>query len=150
VAGFRWHKDGNGIGSLLLGLYDDTGALHHVGVAGSFTAKARRELVAEVAPLREHAVENHPWREWADAQAHALAEGRMPGGPSRWNAQKDLSWEPLRPERVCEVSFTQLTNGRFRHNAQFLRWRPDRDPASCTYGQLDVAPPVALHEVLQG
>jgi ATP-dependent DNA ligase len=148
VAGFRWHKDGNGIGSLLLGLYDDAGHLNHVGVAGSFTASARRALVDEVAPLRDGALDDHPWKEWADAQAHAQAEGRMPGGPSRWNATKDLSWEPLRPERVCEVSFTQLTNGRFRHNAHFERWRPDRTPESCTYAQLEVATPRSLEELL--
>jgi ATP-dependent DNA ligase len=136
VAGFRWHKDGQGIGSLLLGLHDGQGQLHHVGVCGSFTAKARRQLVDEVAPLRDDALAEHPWKEWADAMAHAAGGGRMPGAPSRWNAQKDLSWEPLRPERVCEVEFTQLTNGRFRHNAHFLRWRLDREPASCTYDQL--------------
>ena len=122
--------------------------LHHVGVCGSFTAKARRELVDELAPLRDGALEDHPWREWADAMAHATAGGPHAGQPSRWNATKDLSWEPLRPERVCEVAFTQLTNGRFRHNAQFLRWRPDREPASCRYDQLEVAAPVELAEVL--
>jgi ATP-dependent DNA ligase len=150
VAGFRWHKDGNGIGSLLLGLYDDAGVLHHVGVCGSFTAKARRELVTELAPLREHALDDHPWKEWADAMAHLTSSGRMPGAPSRWNAQKDLSWDPLRPERVCEVEFSQLTNGRFRHNAYFLRWRPDREPASCRYDQLEVATPAELRDVLDG
>jgi ATP-dependent DNA ligase len=149
VAGFRWHKDGQGIGSLLLGLHDEDGVLNHVGVCGSFTAKARRELVGELEVLREGALDDHPWREWADAQAHAVAEGRMPGAPSRWNNQKDLSWEPLRPERVCEVAFSQLTNRRFRHNAQFLRWRPDRTPASCTYAQLDVATPRELGELFR-
>ena len=150
VAGFRWHKDGQGIGSLLLGLHDEAGVLHHVGVAGSFTAKMRREMVADLAPLRENALVDHPWKEWADAMAHETAAGRMPGAPSRWNAQKDLSWEPLRPERVCEVEFSQLTKGRFRHNAHFLRWRPDRDPASCRYDQLEVATPAELHDVLGG
>jgi ATP-dependent DNA ligase len=150
VAGFRWHKDGQGIGSLLLGLYDDAKELHHVGVCGSFTAKKRRELVAELEPLQLDALTDHPWREWADAMAHATAAGRMPGGPSRWNATKDMSWEPLRPERVCEVTFTQLTNGRFRHNAQFARWRPDRRPESCTFDQLEVATPMELDEVLAG
>jgi ATP-dependent DNA ligase len=148
VAGFRWHKDGQGIGSLLLGLHDDAGTLHHVGVCGSFTAKARRELVTELAPLREGAMDGHPWQGWLDAMAHA--DGRMPGTPSRWNAQKDLSWEPLRAERVCEVEFSQLTNGRFRHNAHFQRWRPDREPASCTYDQLEVATPLELAAVLRG
>jgi ATP-dependent DNA ligase len=148
VAGFRWHKDGKGIGSVLLGLYDDHGVLNHVGVAGSFTAKKRAELVDELTPLREHALDDHPWKEWADAMAHAVAEGRMPGAPSRWNAQKDLSWEAVRPELVCEVEFTQLTNGRFRHNAHFLRWRPDREPASCRYDQLDEVAPAVLGDVL--
>jgi ATP-dependent DNA ligase len=148
VAGFRWHKDGVGVGSLLLGLHDEDAALHHVGVCGSFTAKKRRELVDELAPLRDGALENHPWKEWADAMAHATAAGRMPGSPSRWNATKDLSWEPLRPEWVCEVAFTQLTNGRFRHNAHFLRWRPDREPASCRYDQLEVATSLELAAVL--
>jgi ATP-dependent DNA ligase len=148
VAGFRWHKDGQGIGSLLLGLHDDQGVLHHVGVCGSFTAKMRREMVADLAPLREGALVDHPWKEWADAMAHEMAAGRMPGAPSRWNAQKDLSWEPLRPERVCEVEFTQLTKGRFRHNAHFLRWRPDREPSSCRYDQLEVATPAELRDVL--
>jgi ATP-dependent DNA ligase len=148
VAGFRWHKDGTSVGSLLLGLYDDAGVLNHVGVCGSFTAKRRRELVGELEPLCDGALEDHPWREWADWQAHEAAAGRMPGSPSRWNASKDLSWEPLRPERVCEVEFSQVTNRRFRHNAHFLRWRPDREPVSCTFAQLDVAPPMALTEVL--
>ena len=150
VAGFRWHKDGQGIGSLLLGLYDGDGELNHVGVCGSFTAKKRRELVSELEPLRKDALADHPWREWADAMAHATAAGRMPGSPSRWNAKKDLSWDPLRPERVCEVTFTQLTNGRFRHNAQFVRWREDREPRSCTYDQLEVVTPVELAAVLAG
>ncbi len=150
VAGFRWHKDGRGIGSLLLGLYDGDGVLHHVGVCGSFTARYRRELVEIIAPLRANALEGHPWREWADAMAHGAAAGRMPGAPSRWNAQKDLSWDALRPERVVEVSFTQLTNGRFRHNAQFVRWRPDRLPESCRYDQLEVATPLELEAVLRG
>jgi ATP-dependent DNA ligase len=148
VAGFRWHKDGKGIGSLLLGLFDDAGVLNHVGVCGSFTAKKRRELVDELAPRREGALDDHPWKEWADMMAHATAAGRMPGSPSRWNAQKDLSWDPLRPELVCEVEFSQLTNGRFRHNAHFLRWRPDRDVASCRYDQLEVVAPAELGDVL--
>jgi ATP-dependent DNA ligase len=148
VAGFRWYKTGDVIGSLLLGLYDGDGNLHHVGVCGSFTAKMRRELVAELEPLRAGALADHPWKEWADAMAHATASGRMPGGPSRWNATKDLSWEPLRPERVCEVEFSQLTNGRFRHNAHFLRWRIDREPSSCTYEQLEEVVPREIAELL--
>jgi ATP-dependent DNA ligase len=146
VAGYRVHKSGDGLGSLLLGVYDAEGTLHHIGVATGFTAAMRRTLREEVAPYEENALENHPWREWADAMAHAT--GRMPGGPSRWNATKDLSWEPLRPELVCEVTFQHLQNGRFRHPAKFLRWRPDRDPRSCTYDQLDVAVPYELREVL--
>jgi ATP-dependent DNA ligase len=145
VAGFRVHKSGDGVGSLLLGLYDDDGTLHHVGVASSFTAVRRRELTAELAELRDGALEGHPWRSWAE-QALAGA-GRMPGAQSRWNAGKDLSWEPLRIERVAEVAFEQLQQGRFRHSARFSHWRPDRDPASCTYSQLDVALPFELQEV---
>ena len=137
VAGYRMHKDGEGVGSLLMGLFDADGTLHHVGVAASFTAVQRRALVAELEPCTHDALEGHPWREWADAMAHAT--GRMPGGPSRWNATNDMSWFPLRPERVAEVAFTQLEAGRFRHNSQFVRWRPDREPSSCTYDQLDVA-----------
>jgi ATP-dependent DNA ligase len=147
VAGFRWHKDGHGerIGSLLLGLYDASGRLQHVGVTSAFTAQKRRELVAELAPLREHALDGHPWKEWADAQEQF--QGRMPGGQSRWSAGKDLSWEPLRIERVCEVRYDHMQGTRFRHAAIFERWRPDRAPASCTYSQLEVTPPYALAEV---
>lgn len=147
VAGYRWHKDGNGIGSVLLGLYDDNGKLHHVGVAASFTAKQRRELVDVLRPLEEHALDDHPWREWALASAH---EGttRLPGAPSRWNATKDMSWTAVRPERVVEVRFTQLEAGRLRHNGQVARWRTDRTPQSCTYAQLDVATKVAFDELL--
>jgi ATP-dependent DNA ligase len=145
VAGYRIHADGRGIGSLLLGLYDDEGVLHHVGVAAGFTAKRRAELVEELRPLEEGALDGHPWREWADAAAHE--GGRMPGGGSRWNAGKDLSWRPLRIERVAEVSFGQLQNGRFRHGVGFKCWRPDRDPASCRYDQLDVAEPVPFESL---
>jgi ATP-dependent DNA ligase len=142
VAGFRWHKDGAGVGSLLLGLYDEAGTLHHVGVASSFTAARRKELVDELAPLRENAVDGHPWREWAEADAHA--ERRMPGGLSRWNATKDMSWAPLRPELVAEVRYEHVMAGRFRHGARLTRFRPDRDPRSCTYGQLDEVAPAEL------
>jgi ATP-dependent DNA ligase len=147
VAGFRWHKDGHGerIGSLLLGLYDASGRLQHVGVTSAFTAQTRRDLVAELAPLRTNALDGHPWREWADAQEQF--QGRMPGGQSRWSAGKDLSWEPLRVERVCEVRYDHMQGSRFRHAAIFERWRPDRSPASCTYSQLEVTPPYALAEV---
>jgi ATP-dependent DNA ligase len=142
VAGFRWHKDGAGVGSLLLGLFDAAGILHHVGVASSFTAARREELVDELAPLREHALDEHPWRDWAEAEAHAA--GRMPGGQSRWNAQKDLSWEPLRPELVAEVRYEHVLSGRFRHGGRLIRFRPDRTPESCTYAQLHEVAPAEL------
>jgi ATP-dependent DNA ligase len=141
VAGFRWHKEGGIVGSLLLGLFDAEGVLHHVGVTSSFTAARRKELVDELAPLTENAEQNHPWLEWAKAS------GRRPGGLSRWSAGKDMTWEPLRPERVCEVAYDHLQEARFRHAATFQRWRPDREPASCTYGQLDVPVPAELSSV---
>jgi ATP-dependent DNA ligase len=142
VAGFRTHKDGAGVGSLLLGLFDDGGTLHHVGVASSFTARRRKELLGELAPYLDHALDGHPWRDWAEAEAHA--SGRMPGAPSRWNAKKDMTWTPLRPELVAEVAYEQVQGGRFRHSARLLHWRPDRDPRSCTYGQLDEVAPYEL------
>ncbi|WP_194239902.1 ATP-dependent DNA ligase [Amycolatopsis sp. YIM 10] len=142
VAGFRWHKDGESVGSLLLGLYDETGRLHHVGVASSFTAARRRELVDELAPLRENALAEHPWRDWAEAQAHM--GGRMPGGVSRWTGKKDLSWEPLRAEWVAEVRYEHVLAGRFRHGGRLVRFRPDRDPLSCTYAQLEEVAPAEL------
>ncbi len=145
VAGFRWYKDtDDAVGSLLLGLYDDEGRLHHVGVTSSFTMAKRRDLAHELAPLRKHAMENHPWRDWAGAEA---ASTRMPGGQSRWSAGKDLSWEPLRPERVCEVKYDHLQGDRFRHATQFLRWRPDKPPGDCRYDQLEVVPPYELEAV---
>ena len=148
VAGFRWHKTGHDrIGSLLLGLYDDRGRLQHVGVTSSFTMARRKELVDELAPLRERALDEHPWREWADAMSQAT--GRMPGGQSRWSAGKDLSWEPLRIERVCEVKYDHMQGDRFRHAATFLRWRPDRSPADCRYDQLEVTPPYELERVFR-
>jgi ATP-dependent DNA ligase len=146
VAGFRWHKDGQGIGSLLLGLYDDAGTLHHVGVATSFTAARRRELVDEIAPLRDGALDGHPWRAWAEAQAHDGTR-LMPGAPSRWNAAKDLSWEPLRPERVAEVRYEHLLAGRFRHASRMLRWRDDKSPVECTYDQLETVAPAELASI---
>jgi ATP-dependent DNA ligase len=149
VAGFRWHKDGKGIGSLLLGLYDDRGILNHVGVATSFTVARRRELVDEIAPLRDRALEDHPWRDWAEATAHDGSR-LMPGTPSRWNATKDLSWEPLRPERVVEVRYENLQGGRFRHASRMLRWRDDKMPRDCTYDQLDEAAPAELAEIFAG
>jgi ATP-dependent DNA ligase len=144
VAGYRPHKDGRGVGSLLLGLYDDAGALHHVGVASSFAAPLRAQLVDDVAPYRTDALQDHPWREWGGPDAAAT---RMPGSPSRWNATKDLSWEALRPELVAEVAYEHLQGDRFRHTARFARWRPDRDPRSCTYEQLETPVPIELREV---
>jgi ATP-dependent DNA ligase len=148
VAGFRWHKQGPGalVGSLLLGLYDDAGALHHVGVTSSFTMPARKRLAEELSPLRDGALASHPWRHWAE-----MADGsqRMPGGQSRWSAGKDLSWEPLRVERVCEVKYDHLQGDRFRHAAVFLRWRTDKQPEDCRYGQLDVTPPAELAQIFR-
>jgi len=146
VAGFRWHKSGtDAVGSLLLGLYDERGALHHVGVTSSFTMAMRRQLVQELAPLRSNALEGHPWREWAEIGASEMA--RMPGGQSRWSAGKDLSWEPLRVERVCEVKYDHMQGPRFRHGAVFLRWRPDKRPTDCRYDQLEVTTPYELEKV---
>ncbi len=145
VAGYRVHADGAGVGSLLLGLFDSAGMLHHVGVAASFSAARRAELVDELAPQRDGAIEGHPWRDWAEAQARAGA--RLPGGRSRWNAGKDLAWEPLRPELVAEVRYEHLQSGRFRHGARLVRFRPDREPASCTYDQLEEAVPAELASV---
>ena len=145
VAGFRWYKTGkDAVGSLLLGLYDDHGVLQHVGVTSSFTMARRTELVKELEPLRSNALAGHPWRDWAGAQA---ASSRMPGAQSRWSAGKDLSWEPLRVERVCEVKYDHLQGDRFRHAAIFLRWRPDKSPPACRYDQLEVTPPYALRKV---
>jgi ATP-dependent DNA ligase len=145
VAGFRWHKNGKNelVGSLLLGLYDDRGRLHHVGVTSAFTMARRRELADELAPLREHALDGHPWREWADAYDGT----RMPGGQSRWSAGKDLSWEPLRVERVCEVKYDHMQGNRFRHAAVFERWRLDKQPQDCRYDQLEVTTPYELEKV---
>ena len=150
VAGFRWHKNGPGtmVGSLLLGLYDDDGTLHHVGVTAAFSNAVRRQLVQELAPLRERALEGHPWRDWAEAEEEAAAKGqRMPGATSRWNRGKDLSWEPLRPERVVEVAYDHMQGTRFRHAAQFVRWRHDKRPQDCRYDQLEVTPAYELERV---
>jgi ATP-dependent DNA ligase len=146
VAGFRWHKSGKGIvGSLLLGLYDDDGVLQHVGVTSSFTMAMRKKLAQELEPLRKDALEQHPWRAWAEAGASE--HNRMPGGQSRWSAGKDLSWEPLRVERVCEVKYDHMQGDRFRHAAVFLRWRPDKQPTGCRYDQLEVTPAYELAKV---
>src|ERR1019366_2234954 len=145
--GFRWHKHGKGerVGSLLLGLYDTTGRLHHVGVTSSFTMTRRQELALELAPLRERAMDEHPWREWAEASGADMT--RMPGGQSRWSAGKDLSWEPLRIERVCEVKYDHMQGDRFRHAAVFERWRFDKRPIDCGYDQLEVTTPYELEKV---
>ncbi len=150
VAGFRWHKEGKGtrVGSLLLGLYDDAGTLHHVGVVAAFTTAVRKQLVEEFASLRKNAFEGHPWRGWADEQDDSAVKGqRLPGATSRWNHGKDLSWEPLRPERVCEVAYDHMQGTRFRHAAQFVRWRPDKRPRDCRYDQLEVTPAYELERV---
>jgi ATP-dependent DNA ligase len=145
VAGFRWYKNtDDAVGSLLLGLHDEKGVLHHVGVTSSFTMARRKELTRELQPLRKNALASHPWRAWADAQA---AGQRMPGGQSRWSAGKDLSWEPLRIERVCEVKYDHMQGPRFRHAAVFLRWRPDKQPRDCRYDQLEVTTPFELEKV---
>ena len=150
VAGFRWHKNGQGtaIGSLLLGLFDDSGTMQHVGVCSSFTLEKRRELAEYLKPLRSNAMANHPWRAWAQPDADvAEGEHRMPGGQSRWNQGKDLSWEPLRPELVLEVAYEHMQGSRFRHMAHFRRWRLDKNPSDCTYAQLEVVPPQELMEI---
>ena len=171
VAGFRWHKASTGmassrtkktgaaapkpgsspsdplVGSLLLGLYDSRGRLQHVGVTSAFTMAERRQLAIELEPLRSHALDNHPWREWAPVDAVDGEVTRMPGGQSRWSAGKDLSWEPLRIERVCEVKYDHMQGSRFRHAAVFERWRPDKRPRDCGYDQLEVTTPYALEQV---
>ncbi|MEV5362241.1 ATP-dependent DNA ligase [Streptomyces cellulosae] len=149
VAGYRLHKSGPVVGSLLLGLYNAQGALQHVGVSAAFSMKRRAELVEELEPLRMEDVSGHPWAAWADEAAHASA--RLPGAPSRWTGKKDLSWVPLRPERVAEVAYDHMENGqRFRHTARFRRWRPDRDPESCTFAQLEEPVRYDLAEILGG
>ena len=147
VAGFRWHKKGNqeAVGSLLLGLFDDDGQLQHVGVCASFTDAKRKELVGFLAPYRERALEGHPWKAWAEAEGSAGQ--RRPGAGSRWSQGKDLSWEPLRPDLVVEVAYDHMQGSRFRHTAQFRRWRTDKRPQDCTYAQLEVVPPHELSAI---
>jgi len=150
VAGFRWHKNFENIavGSLLLGLFDDSGALQHVGVCASFTQQKRLELAEFLAPYRKHALAGHPWKNWAETGSQTATAGqRMPGGKSRWSQGKDLSWEPLRPELVVEVAYEHMQGGRFRHMSQFRRWRTDKKPSDCTYAQLEVVPPQELMEL---
>lgn len=149
VAGFRWHRKDEelAVGSLLLGLYDDKRVLHHVGVCASFSAARRRELVKFLKPYQKNAVSNHPWRAWAEEGAGA--ESRMPGGQSRWSQGKDLSWEPLRPELVVEVAYDHMQGDRFRHMAQFRRWRQDKRPEDCTFQQLEVVSPEEIRKVFR-
>ena len=155
VAGFRWHKNGPGthVGSLLLGLFDDAGRLHHVGVTSSFSWDRRAALAQELAPLREGGLDGHPWREWAEWAELGAAEAsgqRLPGATSRWNRGKDLSWEPLRTERVCEVAYDHLQGDRFRHATTFVRWRPDKRPEDCRYDQLEETPAFELARIFGG
>lgn len=151
VAGFRWYKEAEGtaVGSLLLGLYDDAGVLQHVGVCASFKLEKRRELVKYLEPYRKNALAGHPWRSWSEDDA-GNGEHRMPGGQSRWSQGKDLSWEPLRPELVLEVAYEHMQGSRFRHMAQFRRWRLDKKPRDCTYEQLEVVPPQELMAIFSG
>jgi ATP-dependent DNA ligase len=149
VAGFRWYKsERSAVGSLLLGVYDESGALQHIGVTSAFTMAARTRLAQELAPLRPDALRDHPWRDWAGVTGDESV--RMPGAQSRWSAGKDLSWEPLRIERVCEVKYDHLQGLRFRHAAIFLRWRPDKRPRDCRYDQLEVATPYEIEKVFSG
>ena len=154
AAGFRWHKDGKGVGSIILGIHGPDGELRHVGVSASFKATFRAELAEELAPLVEDDFSRHPWSNWFDAEAHAAAaEGpgsAMPGAPNRWNSERDQSWIPLRIERVVEVGYTIMTSGRFRGTTRFVRWRPDKEPIECTYDQLDVVPPMGFSDLLTG
>jgi ATP-dependent DNA ligase len=155
VAGFRWHKNGPGthVGSLLLGLFDDAGSLHHVGVTSSFTWDKRAALTELLAPLRENATDGHPWQEWAEWSSLGTADAsgqRLPGATSRWNRGKDLSWEPLRPERVVEVAYDHLQGDRFRHGTTFVRWRDDKRPQDCRYDQLEASTPYLIEEIFGG
>ncbi|MFC5724268.1 ATP-dependent DNA ligase [Streptomyces gamaensis] len=148
VAGLRLHKSGPVVGSLLLGLYDASGTLQHVGVCAAFPMRRRAELMEELAPLRMDDAQGHPWAGWTDPQAQSAA--RLPGAPGRWTGGKDLSWVPLRPERVCEVAYDHLQGDRFRHTTRFRRWRPDREPAQCTYEQVRETVRYDLGDVLSG
>ncbi len=150
VAGFRWHKKGErtAVGSLLLGLFDDSGSLQHVGVCSSFSESKRHELAEFLVPYRENALANHPWKHWAEHElTNRDSARRMPGAQSRWSHGKDLSWEPLRPELVVEVAYEHMQGDRFRHIAHFRRWRTDKKPSDCTYDQLEVVPPHELSTI---
>jgi len=148
VAGFRWYKGGKGtlVGSLLLGLYDDAGVLHHVGIAASFKQEVRAQLAAQLEPLTVGARDDHPWKDWADWQEQESAQ-RLPGATSRWNRGKDLSWEPIKLGLVCEVSYDHLQGTRFRHATHFKRWRPDKPHTACRYDQLETTPPFLITEI---
>jgi ATP-dependent DNA ligase len=153
VAGFRWHRNGPGthVGSLLLGLFDADRRLHHVGITASFTWDRRQALAGELEPLRSGGLDGHPWAEWAEWAEGAEAAGqRVPGATSRWNRGKDLSWEPLRPERVVEVAYDHLQGDRFRHATTFVRWRPDRRPEDCRYDQLAETAAYELSAIFRG
>jgi ATP-dependent DNA ligase len=148
VAGFRLYKDrSDAVGSLLLGLYDEADVLHHVGVTSAFTMEMRQQLLAELEPLRKGAAADHPWRDWAGAEVGDAQ--RMPGAKSRWSGGKNLDWEPLRPERVCEVRYDHLQNRRFRHATVFMRWRPDKPAKDCRYDQLEVTTPYELAKIFR-
>ena len=151
VAGFRWHKKGEHtmVGSLLLGLFNDAGALQHVGVCASFSTAKRKELVDFLKPYRRNALAKHPWKTWSDATKNDEGAKRIPGGQSRWSQGKDLSWEPLRPELVVEVAYDHMQGNRFRHTAQFRRWRTDKKPSDCTFAQLEVVPPQELAAIFR-
>ncbi len=151
VGGFRWYKGGKGtlVGSLLLGLYDDQGVLHHVGVTSAFKQTERAALVERLAPLREGARTGHPWGDWAAWQDDESTQ-RKPGAKSRWTAKKDVSWEPITIGLVCEVSYDHLQGTRFRHATHFKRWRPDKPSHDCRYDQLEVTPPFELATIFHG
>ncbi len=150
VAGYRVHKNGLGVGSLLLGLYGSDGRLHHVGVTSSFTDVKRKALLVELQPLIAEDLSAHPWGSWIQAEQEAAAQGqRVPGAQSRWSGGKDLSFVPLRPERVCEIGYAHMQGDRIRHTGTFVRWRPDRDPTSCGYGQLEQPVESTFEEVFQ-
>ena len=148
VGGFRWYKGGKDtlVGSLLLGLYDDAGVLHHVGITSAFKQEVRAQLAEMLEPMREGARENHPWKEWAEWQ-EVESPQRLPGATSRWNRGKDLSWEPIKIGLVCEVGFDHLQGTRFRHATHFKRWRPDKPASECRYDQLEVTPAFELKQI---
>jgi ATP-dependent DNA ligase len=148
VAGFRWYQGGKGtlVGSLLLGLSDAEGVLHHLGVCSSFKREERAALAEKLGALRDGARETHPWRDWA-VFADQDAPQRLPGAASRWNRGKDLSWEPIQLGLVAEVSYDHMQGTRFRHATHFKRWRPDKPYPECRYDQLDETPPEEIAKI---